>query len=67
MPHFGRREVLAQPFRHAGKRTVRHDGNAFDLLVVVADGVHVRSEAAEPRYAARADHAASWDTEESRG
>ena len=47
MPHFGRRKVRAEQLRHAGKVAVRHDCYAFDLLVVVADKVHVRGEAAE--------------------
>src|SRR5450631_4746245 len=47
VPHFGRGEVLGQRFPDAGDRAVRHDGQAFDLLVVTADEVHVRGESPE--------------------
>lgn len=47
MPDLGRGEVLAKCFRNAGEMTVRHDRDPFDLLVVLTNEVHVRSEAAE--------------------
>ena len=47
MPDFGRREVLAKGLRNAGHMTVRHDGYAFDLPVVLPNKVHVGGEAPE--------------------
>ena len=47
MPHFGRREVLAKGLRNVGHMTVRHDGDAFDLPVVLPHKVHVGAEAPE--------------------
>lgn len=39
--------MLAKQFRHAGERAVGDHGDAFDLLVVFADKVHVGGESTE--------------------